>query len=106
MNSVSIVIPVYNEIRTLAEMLDHVRIAPTAGLKKEVIVVDDGSTDGSTEYLQQLDENGVSLIFHKSNQGKGCALQTPFSRATREVLLLHGADLAYHPEANPELLRP
>ncbi|OLC14868.1 MAG: glycosyl transferase [Candidatus Rokubacteria bacterium 13_1_40CM_69_27] len=106
MNSVSIVIPVYNEIRTLAEMLDHVRIAPTAGLKKEVIVVDDGSTDGSREYLQQLDENGVSCLFHERNQGKGAALRTGFARATGDVVLVQDADLEYDPEEYPKLLRP
>src|SRR2546425_452542 len=106
MNSVSIVIPVYNEIQTLAAVLDRVRMASTAGLKKEVIVVDDGSTDGCREYLQQLDANGVSCVFHERNRGKGAALRTGFARATRDVVLVYDADLEYDPDEYPKLLRP
>jgi glycosyltransferase involved in cell wall biosynthesis len=106
MKSVLIVIPVYNEIRTLAEVLDRVRMAPTAGLKKEVIVVDDGSTDGSREYLQRLHEEGVSCVFHEENRGKGAALRTGFARATGDIVLVQDADLEYDPGEYPKLLRP
>jgi len=96
---VSIVVPVYNEMRTLSAMLDRVRMAPTAGLKKEVIVVDDGSTDGSTEFLRQLHDDGVVCVFHDRNQGKGAAVRraslaqpgmssscrTPTSSTTRTI---------------------
>jgi len=103
---VSIVVPVYNEMRTLSAMLDRVRMAPTAGLKKEVIVVDDGSTDGSTEFLRQLHDDGVVCVFHDRNQGKGAAVRAGFARATGDVVLVQDADLEYDPDDYPKLLRP
>ncbi len=106
MKRVSIVILVYNEIRTLAEVVDRVRMAPTLGLNKEVIVVDDGSADGSREHLQQLDEEGVVCVFHAANRGKGAALWSGFARATGDVVLVQDADFEYAPEEYPELLRP
>ena len=106
MNQLSVVIPVFNEVKTIGEVLDRVRMAPTAGLKKEIIVVDDCSTDGTREYLQSLREDGITCVFHERNQGKGAALRTGFARATGDVILVQDADLEYDPDEYPKLLRP
>jgi glycosyltransferase involved in cell wall biosynthesis len=106
MNLLSIVIPAFNEITTIAEVLDRVRMAPTIGLKKEIVVVDDCSTDGTREYLANLKGEGVTCVFHDRNQGKGAALRTGFARTTGDVILVQDADFEYNPEEFPKLLRP
>lgn len=106
MNTVSIVIPVYNEIQTIAHVLDRVRMAPTPGLKKDIIVVDDASTDGTAEYLRGLQEEGVKCLFHAKNKGKGAALRTGFAEGAGDVVIVQDADLEYDPDEYPKLLRP
>jgi glycosyltransferase involved in cell wall biosynthesis len=109
MNTLSIVTPVFNERRTIERLLDRVRMAPTLGLEKEMIVVDDCSTDGTREYLQQLSGAGLTgftCLFHERNLGKGAALRTGFARAAGDVVLVQDADLEYNPDEYPKLLRP
>jgi glycosyltransferase involved in cell wall biosynthesis len=109
MNTLSIVTPVFNERRTIERLLDRVRMAPTLGLEKEIIVVDDCSTDGTREYLQQLSGaglTGLTCLFHERNLGKGAALRTGFARAAGDVVLVQDADLEYNPDEYPKLLRP
>ncbi len=106
MKTLSIVIPVFNEIATIAEILDQVRMAPCPGLTKEIIVIDDCSTDGTREYLSKLPEDDVRCFFHPRNQGKGAALRTGFAQATGDVVLVQDADLEYNPDEYPKLLRP
>jgi len=106
MKTVSVVIPVYDEMRTIAEVLDRVRMAPTQGLKKEIVVVDDASTDGTGAYLRDLKDDSVKCLFHARNQGKGAALRTGFANATGDVVIVQDADLEYDPEEYPKLLRP
>ncbi len=106
MNTLSIVIPVFNEMLTIERLLDRVRMASTVELKKEIIVVDDCSTDGTREYLHQLRGAGLACLFHEQNQGKGAALRTGFARATGDVVLVQDADLEYDPDEYPKLLRP
>ncbi len=100
----SIIVPCFNERATIAEILRRVQaVVPEA----ELIVVDDGSTDGSREVLHGLD--GVSnlrVLMHERNRGKGAAVQTGIAAATGEVLLVQDADLEYDPRDYPELLRP
>jgi glycosyltransferase involved in cell wall biosynthesis len=101
----SIVIPVYNEEATLAEIVRRVQAAP---YDKELIVVDDASRDRSREILQDLvkDYDNIRLFFHDRNQGKGAALRTGFSQVTGDVVLIQDADLEYNPVDYPELLKP
>ena len=103
--TVSIVIPVYNEVYTVERLLR--RVAAVA-VSREVIVVDDGSTDGTRELLPGLRDEGLidRLLMHERNRGKGAALRTGFDRATGDVTVVQDADLEYDPEEIPRLLEP
>ena len=108
MNKLSIVIPIYNEIRTLEEILAQVK-AVELKLEKEIILVDDFSTDGTRELLQQIqnrNEIGVSVHYHTVNQGKGSALRTGFQFATGDLTIIQDADLEYDPADYPKLIQP
>jgi len=101
----SVVIPCYNEITTVERLLRRVRAVP---LRMEVIVVDDGSTDGTRELLRRLETEGLIdlLVLHETNAGKGAALRTGFERATGDVVVVQDADLEYDPAEFPVLLEP
>lgn len=101
----SVVIPVFNERETIQEIIRRVQQAET-GLEKEIIVVDDGSFDGTTEILQNLNQKNVKTYFHPKNRGKGASLQTGFSQATGDIILIQDADLEYNPQEYPLLLDP
>lgn len=104
----SILIPVYNEAQTIIQVLDLVSQAPTAGLDRELIIVDDGSTDGTAQVLQHLDtaKYQAKIYFHQHNQGKGAALKTAQTHATGDIILIQDADLEYNPKEYVELLQP
>lgn len=101
----SVVIPVYNEARTIHEILRRVRAVP---IRKQIILIDDCSTDGTAEILRELDktEDDLTIAFHTVNQGKGAALRTGFQHATGDVVIIQDADLEYEPEQYPELIQP
>jgi len=100
----SVVIPVFNERSTLAEVLRRVRAAPIA---KEIILIDDGSTDGTRELLAAMsDEPDLRILYHSENRGKGAALKTGFVAAIGEIVLVQDADLEYDPADYPTLLAP
>jgi glycosyltransferase involved in cell wall biosynthesis len=100
--------PVYNEAKTIMQILDMVRQAPTANLEKEIVIVDDGSDDGTREILQKLDAKqfNAKIYFHDRNQGKGAALRTAQSYATGDIILIQDADLEYDPKEYAQLLQP
>jgi len=99
----SVVIPVYNEAGTIREIIQRVLAAPS---EKEVIVVDDGSTDGTRVILRREAPNGVVVLFQDSNRGKGAALRAGFQKVTGDIVLVQDADLEYDPAEYPRLLKP
>ncbi len=100
---ISIVIPVYNEEKTVQETIAKVSQIP---FEKEILVIDDGSTDKTPEVLRSLQGNSLILLRHEQNKGKGAALRTGFSRASGEIIIIQDADLEYNPEDYPALLQP
>ena len=102
--TLSVVIPVYNEAATLEKVIERVR---QTGLNQEIILVDDGSTDGTRELLEGLrGQQDLKILLHDSNQGKGAALITGFAAATGDVVVIQDADMEYNPEEFRWLLQP
>jgi glycosyltransferase involved in cell wall biosynthesis len=103
----SVVIPCYNECTTIEDVVEAVRASGTA---HEIIIVDDGSTDGTRDILAKMNaDNGdglLHIIYHSHNQGKGAAVRTGFEAATGNVFLIQDADLEYDPREYPALLKP
>jgi glycosyltransferase involved in cell wall biosynthesis len=100
----SVIIPVYNEVGNIEEILKRVKATQQAA---EIIVVDDGSQDGTRDLLKKLDgREKVRVILHEKNQGKGAAVRTGMDAAAGEILLIQDADLEYDPRDYPVLLRP
>jgi glycosyltransferase involved in cell wall biosynthesis len=100
----SVIIPIYNEKSTINILLERVIATKLAG---EIILVDDGSTDGTREVLATLEgTQGIRVIFHPKNQGKGAAVRSGISKASGDVVLIQDADLEYDPRDYPMLLKP
>jgi dolichol-phosphate mannosyltransferase len=99
----SVIIPVYNEEKTVAKIVKQVLAEKTP---KEVIIVDDGSTDQTREIIKKLKDNRIKKLFHAKNSGKGAAIRTGIKNAIGEILLIQDADLEYDPKYYQELLRP
>ena len=103
----SIVIPCFNEAKTIRTIVDAVRAAPVAGLEKEIIVVDDCSSDGTREVLRgEIVPLVARVLYHERNQGKGAALRTGFAAATGDLVIVQDADLEYDPSEYGDLLAP
>ncbi len=106
--TLSIVIPIYNEADHLEEVLRQIE-AVEIGLEKELILVDDCSTDGTREILEKLqnsDDNDAKIFYHEINQGKGATLRSGFEHITGDITLIQDADLEYDPQDYPKLLEP
>lgn len=101
----SVIIPAYNEQATILEILSRVQKAPIE-LEKEILVVDDASTDGTEKILSQLQDRQVKVIRQPSNQGKGAAVRRGLLEAAGDIVLIQDADLEYDPKDYPRLLEP
>ena len=106
-HSISILIPVFNEVQTVEEIIRRVRAADTGTLTKEIILVDDASTDGTSDILKRFTGTpGLKLFSHPVNRGKGAAIRTCLQHATGDILLIQDADLEYDPADYPKLIKP
>ena len=104
----SIVIPIYNEERTISDLVYAVESANKLGLDNEILLVDDFSTDKTSEILTKIHSDNPSLIIvkHSFNQGKGAALRSAFQQVSGDIILIQDADLEYDPKEYPKLLKP
>ena len=100
----SIIIPCFNEIATIEELLRRVHESPLE--TKEIIVVDDFSTDGTRELLKGYQATDIKIVLHDKNQGKGAALRSGFGHASGDVIIIQDADLEYDPQDYPRLVKP
>ena len=100
----SIIIPCYNESSTILSLIAAVKQSPVKD--REIIIIDDGSKDGTRDILGELSDPEVRVIFHKANQGKGAALRTGFQEATGDICIVQDADLEYDPQEFPVVIQP
>lgn len=99
----SVVVPVHNEVETLVAVVERIQAVP---LEKEVILVDDASTDGSSEIIGKMEETGLKSIRHATNRGKGAAVRAGFNVASGDVVVVQDADLEYDPNDFVRLMEP
>jgi glycosyltransferase involved in cell wall biosynthesis len=102
----SIVVPVYNEKDTIESILSRIMDADVYNLEREIIVVDDFSTDGTRVILEKYRNDAVKIFYHDKNKGKGAALKTGFGKVTGDFVIVQDADLEYDPEDYEKLLKP
>jgi len=100
---ISIIIPVFNEKKTIEEIIHRVKAVP---FNKEIIIVDDGSSDGTKEILKKIVDPLINIFYHKKNYGKGRAVRTGLEKASGDIILIQDADLEYNPREYPQLLKP
>ena len=104
MNKLSIIVPCYNEEKTILSVIKEIN--EFKDLDKEIIIVDDGSNDSTREILKTIKDNSVNVFYHDYNSGKGKAIRTGIEKSSGDIILIQDADLEYSPKDYPALLRP
>ena len=104
MTTLSIIIPAYNEEKNIKTVIEKVNSVNLDSIKKEIIVVDDFSTDGTRESLKKI--KNIKVFYHKKNMGKGSAVRTGLKHATGDIIIIQDADLEYDPNDYPKLINP
>jgi glycosyltransferase involved in cell wall biosynthesis len=104
-HKLSVIVPVFDERNTVVEIVRRMR-AVDIPLDREIVLVDDGSTDGTSEILRQLADSTVRVVYHERNRGKGSAIRTGLEQVTGDLVLVQDSDLEYDPEDWPKLLAP
>ena len=104
MNKLSIIVPCYNEEKTILSVIEEIN--EFKDLDKEIIIVDDGSNDSTREILKTIKDNSVNVFYHDYNSGKGKAIRTGIEKSSGDIILIQDADLEYSPKDYPALLRP
>lgn len=102
----SVIIPIYNEMRSIEKLLHAVNAVQLSGIEKEIVIVDDGSTDGTRDCLKTLSGSQYRIIFQEKNQGKGTAIRRGFKEVTGDFIIIQDADLEYDPQEYSILLAP
>ena len=104
MNKLSIIVPCYNEENTILSAIQEIN--EFNDLDKEIIIVDDGSNDGTREILKKIKDDSVKIFYHDHNSGKGKAIRTGIEKSSGDIVIIQDADLEYSPKDYPALLRP
>jgi len=102
----SIIIPVYNEENNILEVISKVKRTELKNITKEIIIVDDFSTDNTKKILSELKDSSIKIFFHQKNEGKGTGIRTALKHATGDIILIQDADLEYDPIEYEKLLKP
>ena len=106
MVKLSIIIPVYNEEKTILKVIQKVKQARIANITKEIIIVDDFSSDKTRDILKKIKDKLIKIFYHKKNMGKGAAIRTGLENSTGDIILIQDADIEYSPNDYPRLLKP
>jgi glycosyltransferase involved in cell wall biosynthesis len=107
MRKLSVIVPVFNERNTVVEVVRRMRAVELPdGIEREIIIIDDGSGDGTRDVLRQLGDSTVRILVHEKNRGKGAAVRTGLALATGDYVLIQDADLEYDPDDWPKLIAP
>ena len=105
-HTLSVIIPVYNEEKTILKLIDKVKSVKIKGVNKEIIVVDDYSSDGTRDVLKRLKDKSIKSVFHNKNWGKGKALKTGISSSSGDFIIFQDADLEYEPNDYKNIIKP
>ena len=105
-HTLSVIIPVYNEEKTILKLIDKVRNVKIKGVNKEIIVVDDYSSDGTRDVLKRLKDKSIKSVFHNKNWGKGKALKTGISSSSGDFIIFQDADFEYEPNDYKNIIKP
>lgn len=106
MIKLSVIIPVYNEEKTIKKVIDKVKKTKLKNIKKEIIIVDNFSEDGTRDILKNLNDSSLKIFYHGKNMGKGASIKTGIKNSTGDIILIQDADLEYNPDDYGKLLKP